>query len=127
MISDPLAIALLSSISGILIAYITNVVARRVQAHRSINGQKDRVEKLFDAYDRTLKQKEMDNDELREMLQGARAQIIEIQRRLDDTERKLDYKDLENERLKREMNSLRHQYRHEKTDFTNEQIESEVI
>ena len=66
--SNDLLNTIVSVSCGVLIAYITNVVSKRVQAKREAKEPKDRVELLFERYDAALKQKDADNEELRAML-----------------------------------------------------------
>lgn len=96
-------IATISGLSGIIIAYITNIVSKRVQAKREAKEPKDRVEQLFDGYERALKQKDDDNEELRQMLREAQDQLREV-------EKKLNHSYYENSRLKGELERLRAQY-----------------
>lgn len=104
--TNSVAISLISTAGGVLIAYITNVLAKRVQAKREAKEPKDRVEQLFDGYDRALKQKDADNDELRAMLREAQDQLREV-------EKKLNHSYYENSRLKGELERMRAQYHHD--------------
>lgn len=101
--NNSVAISLISTLGGITIAYITNVLAKRVQAKREAKEPKDRMEQLLDGYDRALKQKDADNDELRAMLREAQDQLREV-------ERKLNHSYYENSRLKGELERMRAQY-----------------
>lgn len=101
--NNSVAISLISTLGGITIAYITNVLAKRVQVKREAKEPKDRMEQLFDGYDRALKQKDADNDELRAMLREAQDQLREV-------EKKLNHSYYENSRLKGELERMRAQY-----------------
>lgn len=60
--SDPVAIAAITTAGGIIIAYITNVVAKKVQARRVQAQPKDRMEQLMDGYERLIKQKDIEDE-----------------------------------------------------------------
>ena len=101
---------IISVSGGVLIAYITNVVSKRVQAKREAKEPKDRVELLFERYDEALRQKDADNDELRAMLKDAEA-------KLHEANKKLNHSYYENSRLKGELEELKASYRaHRKSD-----------
>lgn len=92
---------------GVLIAYITNVVSKRVQAKREAKEPKDRVELLFERYDAALKQKDAENEELRGLLRDAEA-------KLHQANLKLNKADIENSNLKADLERMKRQYRSHK-------------
>lgn len=105
--SNDLLNTIVSVVGGIIIAYITNVVSKKVQEKREAKEPKDRVELLFERYDQALKQKDADNDELRAMLREAEA-------KLHEANKKLNHSYYENSRLKGELEELKAQYRADK-------------
>lgn len=60
--NDQIAISLISAISGVVIAYIVNVAAKKVQKQKEAKQPKDRIEQMFDGYERLIKQKDLEDD-----------------------------------------------------------------
>lgn len=60
--NDQIAISLISAISGVVIAYIVNVAAKKVQKQKEAKQPKDRMEQMFDGYERLIKQKDLEDD-----------------------------------------------------------------
>ena len=107
--SEAVQISIISAFGGIAVAYITNVVSKRVQERKAQAEPKDRVELLFERYEIALKQKDEDNDELRVMLRDAQAKLAEA-------DKKLNHSYYENSRLKGELERLKAQYHAHKND-----------
>lgn len=59
---DQVTISLISAVSGVLIAYIVNVAAKKVQKTKQAKNPKDRMEQMFDGYERLIKQKDLEDD-----------------------------------------------------------------
>lgn len=100
---------IISVVGGIIIAYITNVVSKKVQERREAKEPKDRVELLFERYDAALKQKDAENDELRGLLKSAEA-------KLHEANLKLNKADIENSNLKADLERMKRQYRSHRDD-----------
>lgn len=90
MISEPIAVSMVSAVSGIAIAYIVNVVSKRVQQKKAKDGPIDRMEQMFDGYERLIKQKDIEDErkavliaELKEELMAARKMVIKLERDLE--------------------------------------------
>ena len=60
--NDSVAVSLISAFSGIVVAYIVNVAAKRVQARKVGQGPVDRMEQMFDGYERLIKQKDIEDE-----------------------------------------------------------------
>lgn len=116
MLSDQVQTAIISTIGGIIIAYIVNVAAKRVQLNRQLKQPKDRVEQLFDGYERALKQKDQDNAELRALLQDAQRQLGEVRDTLSRTDEKLTHSKQQNIELQASLDRLRNDYKTHKND-----------
>lgn len=99
----------ISVVGGIIIAYITNVVSKKVQERREAKEPKDRVELLFERYDAALKQKDTENEELRGLLRAAEA-------KLHEANVKLNKADIENSTLKADLEQMKRQYRSHRGD-----------
>lgn len=100
--SDAVTISIISTIGGIVVAYIVNVIAKKVETARAAKNPKDRIEMAFEWYDKALKQRDADNAQLREELREAL--------------NKLDLSDKENERLRQQLHDIRNEYRRHKQD-----------
>lgn len=110
MNSDPLAVSIVSGVSGIIVAYIVNIAAKKVQHKKEKDGPFDRFEQMFDGYDRLLKQKDAE-DERKALL------IIELQKEISlakEVVRKLE-EELARSRsdiveLKHDLENMREEY-----------------
>lgn len=100
--SEAVLISVISTIGGIIVAYIVNVIAKKVEEKRAAKNPKDRIELAFEWYDRALKQRDEDNTQLRAELREAL--------------NKLDVSDRENDRLRNELYKIRNEYRQHKED-----------
>lgn len=78
MIDSSVLTALISAASGIAIAYIINVIAKR-------RRPKDRQETIFDGYERLIKQQQFDIDRKELQLNQTQLIIEQLQRQLDQT------------------------------------------
>lgn len=110
MNSDPLAVSIVSGISGIIVAYIVNVAAKKVQHRKEKDGPVDRFEQMFNGYDRLIKQKDAE-DERKALL------IMELQKEISlakEMVRKLE-EELARSRsdiveLKHDLENMREEY-----------------
>lgn len=55
-------ISIISTLGGIVVAYLVNVAAKKVQAKKAEKQPKDRMEQMFDGYERLIKQKDLEDD-----------------------------------------------------------------
>jgi hypothetical protein len=121
MVSDPVAIALISTLGGVLIAYITNVVAKKVQEKKAEKQPKDRMEQMFDGYERLIKQMAEEDDRKVKIIRDQQVEISEMKKKLTSMERKLE--DAQEElitshqskiTLTKELEKMRREYKHVK-------------
>lgn len=118
---DQVAISLISAVSGIVIAYIVNVAAKKVQKHKEEKNPKDRMEQMFDGYERLIKQKDVEDDRkvkaiqsLEEELTLTRETVQRLERALLDTQKELEVSRQENEQLKNMLHQMREEYSKQK-------------
>lgn len=123
MPSDPVAIALISTVGGVLIAYITNVVAKKVQENKAAKQPKDRMEQMFDGYERLIKQMAAEDERKARIIHDQQLEIAEMKRKLTEMETSLEnaQEDLIDSRkskltLTKELEKMRREYKHVKHD-----------
>lgn len=110
-------VSLISAISGIVIAYIVNIAAKRVQQKKKDGGPIDRMEQMFDGYERLIKQKDLEDDRKAKLIESLEAEIAmtrEIVRKLEsaletaETELRISRED--NADLKDMLAKMREEY-----------------
>lgn len=87
--SDAVQIAIISMVGGVLVAYITNVVAKKVQEKKAEKQPKDRVERLFDEYERIIRELSKEDDRKAVIIREQQAEIAEVKRKLSELEAQL--------------------------------------
>ena len=119
MISEPIAVSIVSAVSGIAIAYIVNVASKRVQQKKAKDGPIDRMEQMFDGYERLIKQKDIEDErkavliaELKEELMAARKMVIKLERDLEVSRN-------ENLELIELLSSMRQEYKESMKEHNN--------
>lgn len=88
--SDPIAISLISTLGGITIAYITNVLSKKVQERRVDKQPKDRWEQMFDGYERLLRQKDLEDDRKARLIKALQNNVNTLEAELANTKQTLD-------------------------------------
>jgi septal ring factor EnvC (AmiA/AmiB activator) len=119
MPSDPVAIALISTVGGVLIAYITNVVAKKVQENKAAKQPKDRMEQMFDGYERLIKQMADEDERKAHIIHEQQIEISAMKKKLTEMEARLEtaQEDLLSSHkskmtLTKELEKMRKEYRH---------------
>lgn len=117
-LSEQVVLSLISMIGGIISTYIVNVVAKKVQANKVKKQPKDRMEQMFDGYERLIKQKDSEDDRkvkamksLEEELVFTRQTVVRLEAALEDTQRELELSRKENEELKAMLEAMREEYK----------------
>lgn len=121
-ISEQVIISAISAISGIIIAYIVNIASKKVQDKKTKNQPKDRMEQMFDGYERLIKQKDTEDDRkvrtmkaLEEELKYTRATVARLEQALEKTQEELEVSREENRALKAMLEAMRKEYKTVKT------------
>lgn len=121
--SDAVVISIISMVGGVLIAYISNVAAKRVQAKRASKQPKDRMEQMFDGYDRLIKQMSAEDERKATVIRDQQKEIAYMKERLAQMETSLiSAQDelLDSNRAKKqlihELDKIRKQYQVQKSD-----------
>lgn len=119
--SESIAVSLISAISGIAIAYVVNVMAKKQTKRRVEKKPKDRMEQMFDGYERLIKQKDVEDDRklkiilaLEGELRLARETITHLEKSVITTKHELELSKKENGELKTMLAEMRNEYQREK-------------
>lgn len=119
--SDAVKIAIISMIGGVIIAYITNVVAKKVQKQKAAKQPKDRMEQMFDGYERLIKQMADEDERKARIIRDQQAEIVEMKKKLTEMEDNLQLaqddliKSHESKKLlTQELDKMRREYLHTK-------------
>lgn len=110
--SENVITAIISTAGGILIAYIVNVLGKKVKTKPV-----DRVEAMFDGYERLIHQKDIEDqrkaallDELEAELAAARCMVKKLEEALAMTQKELERSRQENMDLKETLTKMRKEY-----------------
>lgn len=124
MLSDAVKISIISTVGGITIAYIVNVLAQKVQAKKAEKQPKDRMEQMFDGYERLIRQKDLEDDRkqryiktIEEELQLVKDHAGKLEDALDRTNNELAQSRNENKELKVMLEEMRKEYKHLKPEI----------
>lgn len=116
-------VSLISAASGIAIAYIVNVASKRVQRNKADKQPKDRMEQMFDGYERLIKQKDIEDarkarliGELEEEIGMTRQMVKNLEHALAVSQRELERSREDNEELKHMLGEMRKEYKLHKSD-----------
>lgn len=123
MISDPVAIALVSGVFGVIGTYITSVVAKKVQAKKAEKQPKDRMEQMFDGYERIIEAKDREDHrkavlikELQQAVDRMEDELIATRTSLNTTRNELVDSNLENKELHKMLHDMREEYKRFKAE-----------
>lgn len=115
---DPVFIAAISALSGVAIAYITNVAAKRVQANKASKQPKDRMEQMFDGYERLIKQKDAEDDRKQRYikviegeLDATKLHVSKLEEAMERTNQELAESREDNKKLQANLDEMRREYK----------------
>lgn len=119
--NDSVAVSLISAASGIVVAYIVNVAAKRVQARKEKQDPSDRMEQMFNGYERLIKQKDLEDerkarliDELEEEIRMTRQMVKNLEHALTISQQELQRSREDNQELKDMLEQMREEYQLQK-------------
>lgn len=125
--NNSIIISIISAVSGIVIAYIVNVAAKKVQAKKAENQPKDRMEQMFDGYERLIKQKDTEDDRKVKAMQAletelafTRKTVSRLEESLIETQRQLEESREENVELRALLSEMRKEYQAVKSHIKEE-------
>lgn len=117
-LSDSVQISIVSAISGIIIAYIVNVMAKKVQETKQKKQPKDRMEQMFDGYERLIKQKDLEDDRkqryikiIEDELTATKLHVNKLEEAMDRTNEELAQSRAENQELQDRLTEMRKEYK----------------
>lgn len=115
--SEQVMIAFISSIGGIIVSYITYVLAKKREVSKKSRSPKDRMEQMFDGYERLIKQKDKEDErkgrmlnELEQELAITRKLVSKLEESLSITQEELKKSVAENQRLREDLAIIRKEY-----------------
>lgn len=118
MISEPIAVSLISAVSGIVIAYVVNVMAKRAQHQKKSATPVDQMERMFDGYDRLIRQKDAEDErkarlinELKDEIEMTRKMMKELESALVRSQEELERSRDENNELRTMLKLMREEYK----------------
>jgi hypothetical protein len=117
-LSDNVQISIISAVSGIAIAYIVNVAAKKVQENKAQKQPKDRMEQMFDGYERLIKQMSEEDERKARVIRDQQIEINQMKQKLTSMEDNLQHAQDElidshqsKVKLTRELEKMRHEYK----------------
>lgn len=117
VMNDGVLLALISAASAIAVAYIVNIASKKVQAKKIKEGPLDRMEQMFDGYERLIKQKDFEDDrkarliaELEKEIEMTRDLVRKLESALAESQRELAISRQENQGLKQMLEDMRKDY-----------------
>lgn len=119
---ESVVVSLISAVSGVIIAYIVNVAAKKVQKLKADKQPKDRMEQMFDGYERLIKQKNLEDvrkerliSKLEEEISMTRQMVRNLEADLAVSQRELERSREDNVELKKMLQEMRNEYERNKT------------
>lgn len=123
MITEPIVLSLISAVSGIVIAYIVNVLAQKVQENKNKKQPKDRMEQMFDGYERLIKQKDAEDDRKQQYIKiieaelaATKAHVQSLEQALEATQDELAKSREDSARFQAQLDAMREEYSHIKKE-----------
>lgn len=117
IVSDPVAISLITAIGGAVVAYLTYVKSQKVQAKKAEGKPKDRMELVIEGYEKLIVQKDAQNERdarqikaMAEEMDLMRQLMRKLETQLNDSQDAHERAVRENHHLKEEIKKLRQEY-----------------
>lgn len=121
-VTENVQISIISAISGIAIAYIVNIAAKKVQEKKVEKQPKDRMEQMFDGYERLIKQKDLEDDRkqryikiIEDELTATKLHVDKLEEAMARTSEELAESRVENQELREKLDEMRKEYQSVKT------------
>lgn len=108
--TEQVQLTIISTIGGIIIAYIVNVAAKKVQSNREKKQPKDRMEQMFDGYERLIKQKDTEDDRKVRAIQALEDELVLTRKTVTRLKKELEKSREENQELRDLLNEMRKEY-----------------
>jgi hypothetical protein len=111
--NEQIAVALISTLGAVAVAYIVNILAKR----RKALAPKDRMENIFDGYEGLIKRQDEALNYKDDQLRDTRAMLRRMQKQIDDMNILVEKQRIELEKERRanielheQLNAMRKQY-----------------
>jgi len=124
MITEPIALSIISAVSGVVIAYIVNVAAKKVQDTKNKKQPKDRMEQMFDGYERLIRQKDAEDDRkqkyikvIEEELRATKLHVQALETALAATSEELARSREESIAFQQQLDEMRKEYQIKKREM----------
>lgn len=116
-ISENVQISIISAISALGVAYIVNVAAKKVQEKKAEKQPKDRMEQMFDGYERLIKQKDLEDDRKQKYIKiiegeltATKLHVGKLEEAMERTQQELSESRVENQELRDKLDEMRKEY-----------------
>lgn len=117
LVSDPVAVSIITAIGGGVVAYLTYVKSQKVQAKKAEGKPKDRMELVIEGYEKLIVQKDAQNERdarqikaMSEEMDLMRKMMRKLEQQLADSQDAHERAVRENTELKQEIKKLRLEY-----------------
>lgn len=117
LVSDPVAISIVTAIGGVIVAYLTYVKSQKVQAKKAERRATDPMLDVIEGYEKLIAQKDAQNERdarqikaMAEEMQMMRDVMRKLENRLQESQRAHERAVHENAELKNEIKKLRTEY-----------------
>lgn len=117
LVSDPVAVSIITAIGGGVVAYLTYVKSQKVQAKKADGKPKDRMELVIEGYEKLIVQKDAQNERdarqikaMSEEMDLMRKMMRKLEQQLADSQDAHERAVRENTELKQEIKKLRLEY-----------------
>jgi len=117
IVSDPVAVSIVTAIGGGVVAYLTYVKSQRVQAKKAEGTPNDRMELVIEGYEKLIVQKDAQNERdarqisaMSEEMNLMRRMLRKLEQQLADSQDSHERAVRENTELKEEIKKLRQEY-----------------
>lgn len=90
MFSEPVLISIISVFGGGIVTLATIIAQKKVQENKAKKQPKDRMEQMFDGYERLIKQMAEEDDRKVAIIRAQQAEIVEMKEKLTIMETRLE-------------------------------------
>ena len=117
MLSDEVSVAAISTLGGIVVTYLTVKYKDRIVKKRLPHAPKDRMDNIFDGYERLITQlttdmerKEGSIDRLEGIVQGLEDELAKTKSLLQETKQQLHESQLQRRDMSEQLKIMREEY-----------------
>lgn len=118
VVSDAVLNTIIGVIGGVITTYLTVIAAKKVQQKKAERQPKDRMEQMFDGYERLINAKDIEDQRkakiisaLQESIDNMEQELASTRHTLSTTQSELVNSNLENKELKKMLHEIRDEYK----------------